>query len=100
LKKFKTDHNPTFPVIPDPALVTYKQYGVEDGGIMEAMKTMLLNPLTAMKMMLGGGTIDGSAAGLPADFLIDEKGIITTAYYGADFTDHISLDVIEEFSAS
>lgn len=36
---------------------------------------------------------------MPADFLINEKGYIVTAYYGKDAGDHIPLEQIESFLA-
>lgn len=31
---------------------------------------------------------------IPADFLIDQKGIIQRAYYGSDFGDHLPIEDI------
>ena len=103
MKKFTKHHKPTFPVIPDPELTTYLQYGVEDGGMMAAIFTMLFHPFAAMIAMMKGyfpSTIDGSVTGLPADFLIDEEGVIKAAHYGSNFSDHLGIDTIEKFASA
>ena len=35
---------------------------------------------------------------MPADFLIDENGIIQAAYYGDDEDDHIPLHLVKQFA--
>jgi len=42
-------------------------------------------------------SIDGKFGQLPSHFLIDEKGVIGTAFYGESFTDHIDLEVVRKF---
>ena len=40
----------------------------------------------------------GSLITMPADFLIDQEGIIQVAFYGKDEGDHLSFDTIKDFS--
>lgn len=47
----------------------------------------------------GNGIEEGTNAdAIPADFLINEQGIIVHAHYGADSGDNISLELVEKFS--
>jgi hypothetical protein len=43
-------------------------------------------------------TIQGRITTMPADFLVDEQGIIHTAYYGRDEGDHLPLARVLEFA--
>jgi hypothetical protein len=55
---------------------------------------------TAMIGMLKGflpAKMEGDLAMIPADFLIDEKGVIQTAYYGINIGDHLSIEQIWTF---
>ncbi len=42
--------------------------------------------------------IKGSLTTMPADFLVDENGIIQRAYYGKDEADHLPIHEIIEFT--
>lgn len=42
-------------------------------------------------------SIDGKFGQLPSHFLIDENGVIATAFYGESFTDHIDLEMVRKF---
>jgi hypothetical protein len=42
----------------------------------------------------------GSLTTMPADFLIDEHGIIRAAHYGEDEGDHLPFDEVRAFSRS
>jgi hypothetical protein len=35
---------------------------------------------------------------MPADFLINEQGIIETAFYGQDEGDHLPFGIVKDFS--
>jgi peroxiredoxin len=43
------------------------------------------------------GKKEGSKTRIPADFLIDEEGILRHVYYGRHMDDHMPLDWIEDF---
>jgi thioredoxin-dependent peroxiredoxin len=88
-----------FAVIGNHELSLYKKYGVQKS-ILKMMNTMFKKePKQQMKQ----GEImfnekkykqDGSMTRMPADFLIDSKGIIQIAHYGKFIGDHIPLNVI------
>lgn len=90
--------NAPFPIIPDPKREIYKLYGVESSmakfakGIAQFSKYR-----ETRKLGFKSGKKEGNITSVPADFLIDEKGIIRTAYYGKDITDHVPISEIEEF---
>lgn len=88
-----------FPIIPDPERVLYKLYGVKQSSKWKYFLGLL--HLKKLVAAFSKGLIKGKADGdqflIPADFLIDEKQIIHTAYYGKDISDHLSVDVIRKF---
>ena len=62
---------------------------------------MFLRAPTLMKAMAGGyvpTTLKGSMTTMPADFLIDEQGIIRVAHYGADEGDHLPFEEVLAFA--
>ena len=95
VQQYAGKKTPPFAVIPDPKFDIYKRYGVESSisGMMKAMLRMG----TMVKIVMGGFFNMKSMSDkplLPADFLIDENGMIYKAYYGSDFGDHIDLEEI------
>jgi peroxiredoxin Q/BCP len=92
---------PPFPLIPDPDAQIYQQYGVESSKF-KAIKGMLNPELysqfsEAIALKRPSGKREGDNARIPADFLIDESGIIQQAYYGSHIGDHMPLKEIEAF---
>ncbi len=88
-----------FPVVGDPTLVLYKKYGVEKSfwrmvGSMFNKKTK--SNLKEGKVLVKGKNLkrDGNMSRIPADFIIDENGIISIAYYGKNIGDHLPLEQI------
>ncbi|XKT74742.1 MAG: peroxiredoxin-like family protein [Patescibacteria group bacterium UBA2163] len=89
---------PPFPIVPDPERKIYSLYGVESS-LGKALKAVFkMNKFKeANKLGFKGGKKEGDKKLVPADFLIDEKGVVHTAYYGKDISDHLPLEQIEEF---
>lgn len=88
-----------FPIIGDPSLELYKKYGVKKSfwrmiGSMFNKKTR--NNLKEGKVLVKGKNLkrDGNMSRIPADFLIDENGVVTKAYYGTTIADHLPLETI------
>lgn len=87
-----------FPVIPNPDGELYRLYQVEHsmGGLMLGMFRLpsliraMLDPLFRMARP------DSSITRIPADFLIDEGGVIAESYYGRDIGDHIPFRRIDQ----
>lgn len=90
-----------FVIIGDPDMKIYAQYGIE-----HSAWAMLRGMTLRMPRMLLGmvkGPLPRLAADqtlVPADFLIDEHGLIQAAYYGRDIGDHIPITRIKTFIES
>lgn len=91
------------PLIGDPEKKIYATYGVE-ASVLKMVSTLF--KAGAMSDMKRGKELplptekdkDATQSLIPADFLIDEKGIIVSAHYGSDIRDHISIKSIMEFA--
>jgi peroxiredoxin len=87
-----------FPIVSDPSQKLYKLYGVETSwmgfakGGLEVQKLMETTKLGFLP-----GKMEGDVNRIPADFLIDENGVIQTAYYGKDISDHLDESEIAKF---
>lgn len=89
-----------FPVIPDPQRTLYTRYGAETSWLAFAKSAGRLKDIAAAtaKGFLPG-KMEGEVNQVPAEFLIDENGIIRTAFYGKDIGDHLDIAVIERFAS-
>lgn len=85
-------------VIGDPGERFYKVYGVEEGMRAWCMGVQSIYRF-GRSLMRGNkrGKKEGSKTRIPADFLIDEEGILRHVYYGRHMDDHMPLDWIEDF---
>ena len=85
----------SFPIIPDPELRLYKLYKLESNWLkfIPAAIIFIIALLKGFRM----GRTEGDRAIVPADFLLDENGIIQTAYYGKHIGDHLSMKRIKQF---
>lgn len=102
LQQYAEGHHAPFPVLADAKNIYYRQYGIEHS-LLGVLKGMILRMPTLIKGMMRGYLplkIKGSLTTMPADFLVDEHGVIQTAYYGADEGDHLSFDEIKTFALS
>lgn len=88
-----------FSIIGDPELELYKKYGVQRSfwrmvGSMFNKKTK--SNLKEGKVLVKGKNLkrDGNMSRIPADFILDENGKITIAYYGKNISDHLPLETI------
>lgn len=88
-----------FPIVADPEKVLYNRYGVESSikAVARAALTRLPDATMAMASGFLPGSIDGDQALVPADFVLDEGGIVRIAYYGRDIGDHLPIARIESF---
>jgi peroxiredoxin Q/BCP len=92
-----------FPIIANPLAELYDLYGVEVSE--EKVKATIADPNT--KTFVAQAAVEGFALTpeeganmnrIPAEFLIDENGIIQVVHYGRLVTDHLPLDVIDRFA--
>lgn len=88
-----------FPVLSDPERVYYKKYGVRRsvGGMIKGMT--LRSPRLFKGMLMGNlpTEISSSYLTMPANFLIDENGIIQFVHYGRDEGDHMPIHKVKDF---
>lgn len=100
LKSYMEAEDVPFPIIAVPDMTLYKLYRVESS--LMGVGRGLFRVGDLLKMMSGGylkiKPYDVSATVLPADILIDPRGIIRNAYYGKDIGDHLPLETVREFA--
>lgn len=93
-------HNAPFPVLADETNQYYREYGIERS-LMGVAKGISTRVPTLIKATLKGyipKRVKGSMTTMPADFLVDGKGIIQQAYYGRDEGDHLPFADVEQFA--
>ncbi|UZD22792.1 redoxin domain-containing protein [Algoriphagus halophytocola] len=85
-----------FPILSDEKKHIYKAFGVTESSLIGGLK-MILHPTMIWQALSNNPkkpAIDSDPMQMPASFLIDPKGIIRLAYYGAHYGDHPSIDRI------
>lgn len=101
LRKHVEKHRAPFPILADGKNAFYRVYGVEHS-LAGMFKGMLTRMPSLLRAMLVNGyvpwVINGSMTTMPADFLIDENGVIQTAYYGKDEGDHLPFERVKAFA--
>ena len=100
LQDYMPRHGLPFKVASDTKAQSYVNYGV--GHSFSGMLSgMFLRMPTLIKAMFKGYlplTIDSSLTRMPADFIIDEEGIVLVAYYAKDEGDHLNTEAILEYT--
>jgi len=103
LRRHAEKHHAPFPILADPDRSVYRRFGIEKS-LFGMFKGMIMRMPGLLKAMFAHGyiptSIGGSLTSMPADFLIDENGIIQTAYYGKDEGDHLAWNTITAFAES
>jgi len=100
LQSYATRHQAPFPVLADENNKIHRLYHVEHS-ILGVVKGIIFRFPALMISMFKGyipWRIKGDITGMPADFLIDEKGIVQAAYYGKDEGAHIPLHQVKQFA--
>ena len=101
LNKHLSHYEVPFPIISDKEGKYYKSYGLTKS-VCGMLKGMITRPLEMMRGMSKGKLpfiIDGSVLRMPADFLIDEDGMIKELMYAKDEGEHMDLKIIKAFGA-
>lgn len=98
VRKFIASRPRPFRMVADPEGVAHQAFAMRTS-MWGKLKAMMLHPLAMMKGMEMVG-MRGMATGnlMPADFLIDENGIVVETYYGEEAGDHIPMERIELFA--
>jgi peroxiredoxin len=98
MKQYVANQTPSFPLFSDSERVYYSKFGVETSTWAYIMGALKLGQL--IKAYRKGFSIKksmGPKTTVPADFLVDEKGVIQYAYYGKDISDHLDIDTVEVY---
>jgi peroxiredoxin len=101
LRKHAEKHQAPFPILADEKNVFYKEYGIEHSVAGMFMGMLGRMPALLRAMFVKGYlplVIKGSLTIMPADFLVDEDGVIQNAYYGKDEGDHLPFEQVKAFS--
>ncbi|WP_430402283.1 redoxin domain-containing protein [Fluviicola sp.] len=100
MKKYLEGENPYAIMVPNPEQNLYQLYDIEKSKG-KAFKSVFHGAISKAKK---GGKLfktkmkqDGDGNTIGADFLIDENGIVNTAYYGKYIGDHLPIDKIKSF---
>lgn len=98
LKDYLTETTVPFPVIGDAQLQLYKEYRVEKSAWKMLGSLFKKQPKQAMKrgnkLFSKKHKRDGNLTRIPADFLIDESGVLKVVYYGTNIGDHLPVSEI------
>ena len=94
LQKQMKKYDSPFRIMSDRKRLYYDSYNIEKS-FMGMLKGMIFRMPSLLKSMMMGNLpfkIDSSVLTMPADFVIDENGIIEIAYYAEDEGDHLDID--------
>lgn len=93
-------HRAPFPILADEHNDYYRAYGIEHS-VSGMLKGMVMRMPTLLRGMAKGylpTTIKGSMTTMPADFLVDEDGVIQFVHYGRDEGDHLPFARVKAFA--
>ncbi len=101
LEEIRTRYSPPFTLISDPELELFELYRVETSitGVFGKEVTEGIKGARELGLKLMRAW-DGPPTRIPADFLIDQDGIIREAFYGRNVAHHIPFDQVESFLAA
>jgi len=93
------------PLIADPEKIFYNRYGIEHSPSKSAYSHLTQFIQTAISAKLKGLPMHTMADGesistMPAEFLVDESGIIRKVHYAKTLNDRIKIDIIRDFTLS
>lgn len=99
IAKYVGAQDPPFPLISDPDMKLYAQYGVDVSWSGLFYPRVIVRAIQATLAGLLSVKIDGPIARIPADFLLDPEGLVWKAYYGDAVSDHIPFEDVDAFAA-
>jgi len=90
---------PPFPLIGDPEEDLYRAYHAESsiGGFLHPRAAALGAKAAAAGFL--PGRMEGTKTRLPADFFIDEEGILERAFYAGDISEHVPFEDVDAWLA-
>jgi len=98
MARFVGRQAPPFTMLCDPDETLYATYGVEASlaGYLAPINAARL-ATAAAKGFVPNTVMEGKKTRLPADFLIDEGGVIRDAYYAPVISEHLPYARVEAF---
>jgi peroxiredoxin Q/BCP len=101
LRRHAMKHNAPFPILADDTKGYYQEYGIERS-FWRTLKGAVVRFPTVLYAIFVKGYVPTSFGGnlmtMPADFLVNEDGVIEVAHYGRDEGDHIPIERVMQFS--
>lgn len=101
LQKHATRHHAPFPILADEHNVYHREYGIEYS-LLGTLKGAITRMPSVLNAIFAKGyfptSIKGRLTTMPANFLVDETGMIHTAHYGKDEGDHLPFERVKAFS--
>lgn len=101
ISQFAGKDNPNFPIISDPNKLLFETYKVNTSvigmfkGFLKVKR--LFQAFKVVNMFSSLKNNDAAMHQLPADFLIDENGILLETYYAKSTSDNLSIETIESY---
>lgn len=97
MRRYVATQAPPFPLLCDPEERVYARYGCESS--LAGYVAPTNGPVLARAMSQGflPGRMEGTKTRLPADFLIDEEGVVQEAFYASAIADHIPFERVDAF---
>ncbi len=101
LNQHLSHYVPKFSIISDSSGKYYRLYGVEKS-FFGMLKGILTRPMDIFKGLAKGKSplwgIDGNIMRMPAEFLIDEEGVIKELMYAKDEGEHLDVEILKRFA--
>ncbi|MEZ4248979.1 MAG: redoxin domain-containing protein [Polyangiales bacterium] len=95
IAEYVGQQHPPFPLIGDPDEELYRCYHLESSlaGFLAPRGAAVLAKAAAAGFV--PGRMEGTKTRHPADFFVDEEGILVGTYYGADIADHVPFERVD-----
>lgn len=100
MKQYLEGENPYAIMVPNPEQNLYQLYDIDksSGKVLKGLFHRAIGTAKkGRKLFKTKMKQDGNGNTIGADFLIDENGIVKTAYYGKFLSDHLPVDTIKAF---
>jgi len=99
MKDYLVDIRSPFYFIADPENTLYKQYQIERSFLKMSKGLfygLIGKAMAGKKLFRKSMTQDGNTSTIPSEFIIDEKGSLSTARYGGYIGDNLALELLKE----
>lgn len=99
MKDYLADRQYPFHFIADPENTLYKQYRIERSFLKMSkglFRGLIGKAMAGKKLFRKPIAQDGNTSTIPSEFIIDEKGKLSTVHYGGYIGDHLALDLLKE----